>query len=83
MILLILLSLACADPEPCDVLCDAAGFDNLSETSDASGLTCHCSGGDGLGGSVTEEACDDCCASVGGGDAEVQQRSEASNSVTS
>ncbi|MCB9763810.1 MAG: hypothetical protein H6739_28835 [Alphaproteobacteria bacterium] len=67
IILLIHLGLACADPEPCDTLCESAGFDSVEETGDASGLTCLCSGGEGLGGLVTEDDCATYCAAVGSG----------------
>ena len=66
----LLLLLACdREPQPCDDLCEAAGFSGVEEYDDG----CYCSGGDGLGGSLDQAACEDYCVAVGGSadDAEV------------
>ncbi len=47
--------------DPCDTLCEDAGFSGIDATSDG----CFCSAG-GLGGSLTVEACDTYCADVHG-----------------
>lgn len=72
---MLMILLACAEPEPCDTLCEAAGFDGVEELGhDDGSVSCACSGGDGLGGALTQEACDAYCAEVGG-EPEVQSQS--------
>jgi hypothetical protein len=58
-----LLALACAQPEPCDTLCESSGFQNIEETNEG----CFCSESDGLGGRLTQDACDDYCDALGAG----------------
>ncbi|MBX2797742.1 MAG: hypothetical protein KTR31_08745 [Myxococcales bacterium] len=49
-----------AEPELCDRLCVDAGFQNVEETSEG----CFCSSGNGLGGSLTQDACEEYCLAV-------------------
>lgn len=60
--LFLALSACAGEPQYCDTLCEDAGFDGIDELAEG----CFCSAPSGLGGSITESACQDYCEDVGG-----------------
>ena len=59
----LVLTFGCAaEPEPCDALCESAGFQGIEEFADG----CYCSMPDGLGGELSQDACEGYCRDVGG-----------------
>ena len=60
--LFLLLATACSDePQPCDDLCEAGGFEGIEETE----AGCTCSSSEGLGGEITDDACAGYCEAIG------------------
>jgi hypothetical protein len=60
--LLLTLLTACAEPQHCDDLCESSGFEGIDELQEG----CFCSAPNGLGGAVSQEACENYCVATGG-----------------
>lgn len=54
---------ACGAADPCDTLCEDAGFDGVDVAEDR----CSCSSPAGLGGALSLSDCQDYCETVGAG----------------
>lgn len=53
---------SCAsDPQPCDTLCESAGYQNISETEEG----CFCATPEGLGGQLDASGCETYCDAIG------------------
>ncbi|MCO4747645.1 MAG: hypothetical protein KC912_22810 [Proteobacteria bacterium] len=63
--LLVVLIAGCGSADPCDALCDDAGFSGVDVTAEG----CFCSAGSGLGGELNLSNCEDYCTETTGSDA--------------